>query len=93
MAGKNAYVNKDIVCLVYTLLIILNGLFQLSNLGSVHFYMPERAYYVIPLGVRPSVCLSVRPSVRPLAIWFPEQNLSFIWSTMFKLHRMIVYSG
>jgi hypothetical protein len=30
-------------------------------------------------------------SVRPLAIWFPEHNLSSIWPTIFKLHRMIVH--
>jgi hypothetical protein len=46
---------------------------------------------------RPSVCPSVRPSVRtsvrPLAIWFPEHNLSSIWPTMLKLHRMIVHIG
>jgi hypothetical protein len=52
-----------------------------------------RAYYVIPPGVCPSVCLSVYPSVRPLAIWFPEHNLSSIWPTIFKLHRMIVHIG
>jgi hypothetical protein len=34
-----------------------------------------------------------RPSVRPLAIWFPEHNLSSIWPTIFKLHRMIVHIG
>jgi hypothetical protein len=35
--------------------------------------------------------VSVRLSVRPLAIWFPEHNLSSIWPTIFKLHRMIVH--
>jgi hypothetical protein len=30
-------------------------------------------------------------SVRPLAIWFLENNLSSIWPTIFKLHRMIVH--
>jgi hypothetical protein len=44
-----------------------------------------RAYYVIP----PGVC----PSFRPLAIWFPEDNLSSIWPTVFKLHRMIAIFG
>jgi hypothetical protein len=36
---------------------------------------------------------SVRPYVRPLAIWFPEHNFSSIWPTVFKLHRMIAHIG
>jgi hypothetical protein len=47
------------------------------------FICPQefRACYVIPPGVR--------LSVRLLAIWFPEHNLSSIWPTIFKLHRRI----
>jgi hypothetical protein len=44
-----------------------------------------RPNYVIPPGVR--------PSVRPLAIWFPEHNLSPIWPIVFKLYKMMVHIG
>jgi hypothetical protein len=40
-----------------------------------------------------STILRVWLSVRPLAIWFPEHNLSSIWPTIFKLYRMIVHIG
>jgi hypothetical protein len=72
---------------------INNGFPLLNDVSKLNFYIPERVYYVIPPGVRLSVCPAVRTSVRPLAIWFPEQNLSSIWPTTFKLHRMIVHIG
>jgi hypothetical protein len=60
-------------------------LYARKNFGHIMLY---------PLAsVRLSVRLSVRPSVRPLAIWFPEHNLSSIWTEIFKLHRMIVHIG
>jgi hypothetical protein len=72
---------------------VINSHDNIRFVSSI-FICPKGHIILYPLA---SVCLSVRPSVRrsvrPLTIWFPEHNFSSIWPTMFKLHRMIVHIG
>ena len=64
----------------YTILRIATQLFlvDVTNSSILQFFIrpfEKRSYYVIPLGVRPSVRLSVRLSVRPSVNFFVSMQL------------------
>jgi hypothetical protein len=58
--------------------VIFSFLYARKNFGHIMLY---------PLAT------SVRLSVRPLAIWFPEYNVDAIWPIIFKIRRMFVHIG